>query len=346
MLVAARGRDAGRPVLWALLWGAVVLGAAGWVFAADLLAEGRSLLEAQRYDLAREKLVAFLNAHPGDPEALFLLARVEPDGPKSQEYLQRIVDEAPQHELADDALAQIADYYYARGYYVTAQKHYLRVVQDYAGGDQSDKARFRIGQTYLALKKPAQARQALEELASQRRGSVWAVHANAALVDAYLLEEDWENAVSLAEELVADEAYKDLKAYLLKDIAEGYTRLGRDGEAKAALQRIRVECPNSFEESRLSPGIQAPGAVVVPVDSLGRFAVQAGAFGDSTNAAALLDLLAGQGFSTRLSATPLDSPVLWRVRIGPYRTRAEAELVASLIRLPGGTPPRVIETAE
>jgi tetratricopeptide (TPR) repeat protein len=340
---AGAGNKGARVLRFLLLSSLIALGGTRQLHAEDLLAEGISLFEAHRYDLAQEKLTSFLNAHPGNPIAMFYLARIEPEGPKSQEYLQRVVDESPQHALADDALAEIADYYFARGYYITAQNYYQRVLQDYPRGDQVDRAQFRIGRTYLAVKKPSQARDAFKRLLAKHPAPDWAIQANAALVDVYLMEEDWENSISLAEDLVGKEPYLPVKAYLLKDIAEGYEHLGRKADADVALRRILVECPNSYEASRLPAGIRAPQAVAVPTDTSGHFAVQVGAFGDSTNAADLRETFAAQGFSVFLDATSVDSLLLWRVRIGPYRTRAEAELTASLIHLPDASPPGVVQ---
>ena len=311
--------------------------------AADVLAEGKSLFEAGRYDLAREKLTAHLNAHPGDAEALFYLGRIESKGPKAQEYFQRVVDESPRHQLADNALSEIADYYYARGYYITAQRYYGQILRDYPQGDQTERAQFRIGQSRLAVKKPGEAREALEKLIEEHPKSEWALQANAALVEVYLLEEDWENAVSLAEELIAQKEYAPLKAFLLKNVAEGYKRLGRNADADVALQRILVECPKSLEASRLPAHIQAPEAAAVPVDTTGNFAVQVGAFADSVNAYGLREAFKVQGFSAFLTRVPVDSLVLWRVRIGPYRTEAEAALTAKLVQLPDGSHPTVVQ---
>ena len=340
---SAASKKIGPLRLFLLVSLVIIPGIVGQPYAEDLLAEGKSLFEAQRYDLAQEKLTVYLNAHPGDPVAMFYLGRIESDGAKSQEYFQRIVDESPQHELADDALAEIAEYYYARGYYITAQRYYRQLLQDYPQSNQAGRAQFRIGQTYMAVKKPGPAREALEKLVNEYPTSEWVIYANAALVHAYILEKDWENAISLAEELTPQEAYHPVKGYLLKDIAEGYTQLGRKKEAEIALQRILVECPTSYEASRLPAHIRPPKAIAVPVDTTGHFVVQAGAFSDSSNATRLQDTLIAKGFSAFLNSKLVDEHMFWRVWVGPYRTRSEAEQVASLIPLPDGSSAQVAE---
>jgi cell division septation protein DedD len=81
--------------------------------------------------------------------------------------------------------------------------------------------------------------------------------------------------------------------------------------------------------------VQAPPKATVASTQPGAgFAVQVGAFSEKSAAQALADSLRARGYPVYLSPTDA-SPQSWRVRVGPLRTRPEAEKTA-----------RKLETAE
>jgi len=80
---------------------------------------------------------------------------------------------------------------------------------------------------------------------------------------------------------------------------------------------------------------QAPAPEPAPQQSAaipsGRFAVQVGAFAESTSAESLVAQLKKRGYAAYLSPAPSGS-ARWRVRVGPLRTRPDAERMAEKLK--------------
>ncbi len=89
--------------------------------------------------------------------------------------------------------------------------------------------------------------------------------------------------------------------------------LGSD-RAPAAAARDAVRAPEPEPAAALRP-------------EAGSFAVQVGAFSEKSAAQALADSLRGHGYPVYLSPSE-GKPASWRVRVGPMRTRPEAEKTA------------------
>jgi hypothetical protein len=68
---------------------------------------------------------------PDDPGVLYLKALLEADAEKAVPVYQRIADEHPKSEWADDALFRLYQYSYAVGAYRTARTHLDRISGNY-----------------------------------------------------------------------------------------------------------------------------------------------------------------------------------------------------------------------
>lgn len=86
----------------------------------------------------------------------------------------------------------------------------------------------------------------------------------------------------------------------------------------AADPDVSAPAADSPVEKEPAPPAAAPPAV-------GAWAVQVGSFGDAGNALALQEKLRAAGFATFVERYPGNNGRMYRVRVGPYMARPEAE---------------------
>ena len=309
----------------------------------SLFTQGKILFEMGEYEQAKQKFAQHLTQHPDDPLALFYLGKTEPDGIKSQEYLRSLLNRFPNHKLADDALVQAAQFWYAKGYYITAQQQFLRLLEQYPPSPLAAQCQYFIGEILLALDKPEQAEKQFQKLVQLYPASEVVIYANCGLVDAYQLQEKYQQAISLGESLLNKAS--SFKSHLLYTLADCYRRVGERQKAEELLARIPRECPQSYEATLVgSPVVtqestpddstarKATFPVETAADSSAQYYIQAGAFGNIANATALHSCLAVGNFPVKLATKLSEQKLLYVVQVGPYKTRASAEEVAEKIR--------------
>ena len=331
-------------ILWTPIW-LLFLVSAAW---GDLLSEGMAFFEAGEVAKAREKLSAYLSSHPDSPKALFYLGRTETDGARAQEVFRMFLAKYPKNELADDALFQIAQYYYARGFYVTARQHLLRLLETYPKSDLGDRALYRLGLTFLATDEFEAARARFMEVMAQHPKSSRIPYAKMGIVDAYFGEARYEEAVRVAERLLTEEKADTIKSNVLYVLSQCYEKLGNKEKAEASRRRIAEECPESYEATLV--GLPPQRVKRVSVDSAQGiretkpYTVQVGAFGNAANATRLAHKLTADGYEARISTKTVEESVLHLVWVGAYQTRKEAETAAEGLHRTEGLECRVVKT--
>lgn len=181
--------------------------------------DGVALFESGKFDEARTAFEAMLTAQPGDPVALYYLGLLTPEGAKSRDYLKRMLDKHPQHELADDALFELAEADFAQGLYVTARGKYRQLLNTYENSNRVGMALYRVGLTFLAIHQ-ADSALVVFDLAQNGRDEGAQMHARLGRLEA-LVQLDRKS-----------EAIREAKQWL----AEGAGEL--DGDARAFVARI------------------------------------------------------------------------------------------------------------
>jgi tetratricopeptide (TPR) repeat protein len=115
-----------------------------------------ALFRDGQFDRAREAFARRLSAEPDNPEALYYLGRLTLEGAKSREYFVRLLKTHPGHELADDALFELAEADYAgpSGRYFSAENRYGKLLNEYGGSPLAPLAHYRLGSVYLMTQRP------------------------------------------------------------------------------------------------------------------------------------------------------------------------------------------------
>jgi len=149
--------------------------------------QARHLIEQGRIAEAYGQLQAWVERVPDDPVALVLLASVEFDGVRSQEYYRRAQQADPEGQTAPTALLGIAQCYYARGFYSTAHRLAQQVLEMFPASNEVPWATLLIGRSLLATEQPAEAAEQVKRLLVSNRPDVrvaaTAIWAQAMLAD-------------------------------------------------------------------------------------------------------------------------------------------------------------------
>ena len=117
---------------------------------------GIDLFESGDQAGARRVFEARLVSEPDDVTALYYLGRLTPQDGQAARYFERLLKVAPGHRLVDDAILALAESAYASpmGLFITARRHYRRLVEDYPHSEHRDLALYRMGKTFLITRQP------------------------------------------------------------------------------------------------------------------------------------------------------------------------------------------------
>lgn len=110
----------------------------------------------------------------------------------------------------------------------------------------------------------------------------------------------------------------------------------RLGNAEAPREVLRQTPPPAAPQTGApvaAPAAAAPSASDVPGEPAGDgFAIQLAALGKREEAEGIVRRLAGKGYSAYLMAPPAGAPAVYRVRVGKFQDRREAESVSSRLQ--------------
>lgn len=111
------------------------------------------LLKANKLEDVRKEVKIFVKNNQGEPRALYLEAVVETEAEKALENYKRIIVQFPKSEPADEALFRIAQYYFSRGLYISARRHFLNLVEDYPESPFVDDSKYLAAACLFAVQK-------------------------------------------------------------------------------------------------------------------------------------------------------------------------------------------------
>ena len=96
------------------------------------------LLKNNQPDVVRQKVQSEIRKNGGTSLALYLEAFLETDAAKAVEIYQKVLRKFPASREAEAALHKTAQYYFSRGLYVTARKHFLELIERYPKSEYVD----------------------------------------------------------------------------------------------------------------------------------------------------------------------------------------------------------------
>jgi tetratricopeptide (TPR) repeat protein len=293
------------------------------------LAEGRieeargllGPLTAERVPRGKEDDFAYLNAmllEDGDAHVSGL-----------EEYLRAL----PKGHHRREATLALARAHYARGEYPEAE----RLLSLFSPGVERDfvgrQALVQMGLAQLARGDAPGALQFLHSAEPDLRGSPQEEAYYFAVAEAALRASRPAEATEALRRLLAQHPKGDYAPQALYALGISLESVGRAGDAAGVFRQVMVRYPSSYEAARVRDrGIRVGGAGGAPLPLLGGYAIQVGAFSRRDLAESLerdLKLAGVEDVSVKQGS---ESPPIFRVRAGAFRTKDEARALGERLR--------------
>ncbi len=279
-----------------------------------------------RYTEAIGAFKTYLSRYPKGSlacEARFTLARIEPSGNNAFVHYQFIVDNHSGHPLASQASYATAQYYQNIGAMAEAKVRYLATYS-------------RFGQTAAGSE-------------SLYRLALLAIQADS-------LEAAEAYACTYSEQYPGNQRHPAIVAAL----AEAYRARGDTARARAGWRSLLAAYPTSFEagtarerllasidEDEASDSVSAPGLVpelkTEPPHPQPSFFLQIGAYSERNMLDRWKARLSGRGYPTVIDSSEIKTKGIWRLRLGPYRSREEASLASGKLKTAEGLQGIIVE---
>ena len=345
---------------------AVVFAAFLWVPSwAGPIDDARRLVSEGKITEARELLIPLVEQLGNDPDVLVALAKIEPDGARSQELYRTALRLAPDGPTAPTALLGIADFYYARGFYNNAHRMAQQVIDLLPSPSQLPEARLLVGRCLNATGEYPEAIRILRPLMNshnintrQAAAHTWASAALSAgqprdVIVAFA-GTDWESHPDLL--LLLARAYRNSGQRNTARTKERAAASARRAWKSRPLSRNGVQfiqtTPTPAQEitqtesapvrQPTEPQTRTPTSGYGQDDSFSGgnsgYSLQVGAFGNEANAIRLRDRLRTAGIEAVIHKTGR----LHRVWAGNYSTTDEARADMNRVRETASLTPVIV----
>jgi tetratricopeptide (TPR) repeat protein len=335
-----------------------------------------TLIENGKLDEARARINTYRRSNPADPFPVLLLARMDPDPDISQALyreceLLALKMKRPDRELASEAVFSRGEILSASGKDSLALDLYEKFVIDYPLSSFYPEAMLRLGGIMIGAGNLTGARDSY--LKCYERAPKGSLRARAAtgVMECHAAEEKWAEVLTQGRNVLEEEdenegsiprALELMSLALQKggspDNAEWYKNRITDlypGSVQARIitkeivprkaPDVQVEGKETLAEETSSlslPSSQTPPQQAAPPSTREMFTIQVAAFGNRENAYNLLLKLRNEKFESRVESVTISGKVLYRVFVGRYATRTDAESVLGRISAVTGNKAIVI----
>ena len=316
--------------------------------AADNLADAQAAFKSGDYERARKLADDYLDKNrkgAGARQARLLLADLEEKLEKAIDAYRALVDEK-KDAVAESAQKGIAERFYLVSRYSEARENYGRFLILFPGSAMKEEVLFWYATCHVLLGETEKGMELFERLIKEHPGGKRVSWAELALAECLLKLERAAEAEKRLKGMLGSAAERQFGNLIHFHLGECYQKLGKHVEASKSYRKVVQDFPGSFEvdeaKRRLElMRVEHPGLVGESVS----FSVQVGAFSSRANAAGLADKLKAKGFPahTISEKTRGGTAILYRVRVGKYKTRAEAESQARMLESKEKLPGLVVE---
>jgi len=270
---------------------------------------------------------------------------------------------------ADSGGFEYAEKLFLEGRYERAASEAARLIDEKS--PRRDELYYLKGLCELKLKRCTNARESFEELLYKYPESKLAFDARIGIGDSYFLEGDNGSAHKAYSDAVESSPNSKNIAAAYYKLGVCYKNMGSDDRARQCFEKVKYSSPGSFEarmipkttepthmpeekkatipseartnfvpaksniSPRISPAKEVPVELIVTSSEniiKKQFSVQVGSFNSRRNADKLVQRLSRQGFEARVEMPAGDKDRLYRVKIGKFASRTEAEATAARLK--------------
>ena len=300
-----------------------------------------------------EKFVADYPDSKLIPNCIYYLARLENNSQRALEFYNMIWQEYSKSDVADDALFEIAQYYYATAEYNTAIEKYRKLVSSYKKSEYACDAQywmanalFAIGDYEKALEEyrnvnvkfPGCNKNASAELEIARTHYKLGNLRDASVQYRTILSEKKDPGILAAAlyglgECSEKNAQIEQAIYSYERLVEDFPTSQEAAQAKLRLTELKKQYYKKPHQPKKQPTYTelSDDKSQKPKEKNGEgYTIQAGAFRDETNANQMVKTLQALGYDAKISGNIDDkSAAPYKVWVGFYKTREEAEKAKS-----------------
>lgn len=329
---------------------------------ADELDDIEHMIDTGQIGEAAVRLNSYRRAHPDDPRALLYRVRLTDNLEQARALLREVEllalrEAPPDSAIAAEAVYAGAELYLARGDSDAAADACERILQQYPNSVRVPDALYRLGLIALERGDPQRALERFDVcLALASPGDTRTLAATARM-ECYVRMEQWRDALDAANAVLEeDDDDSTVTPRVLEAMALAWGKLGNADNADRFTRRLLDNYPESIQAhaareagKRLAAemAIQAPDSTVTPGAATASgtssgtsspaasaaqqapagpaFAVQASAFSDRTNAFRMYRDLREKGFDASIDMRTVGEQHFYKVLVGRFATREEAE---------------------
>ena len=318
---------------------------------------------------AKNLLQNYRRTNPDDPRALFYLAQLEGEYDYALALYREVERLALRTEsgyadstLACEAVFACAEMMFAKGGYDGARELYDRIIDVYPESGWYGDALYRLGLIELASGEPELALPMFWGYLDLYPEGNQRVLVSVGIMECYVNLKDWKNVLVVAQDALQErDENSAVTPRILEAMAEACEELGNKESAALYRGKLLTTYPESYQAyvlrekekggkreeislgsiDPISPSQEAGGAGEkqspdrISQESVremeGGFSVQASAFEMQSNAAAMVSRLENYGFDARINSKSIGGKQFFKVLIGHYRTREEAEAMVEQV---------------
>ncbi len=268
-------------------------------------------VERGNLDEVRAQIPQLMNQYPGNDSVVFLAALVKERAEEAIIAYKAMIQNYPDSPYADDALAKVGEYLYARGLYTQASKELSRLPRNYPTSEHVQRAIDLQINSLLAIGESDSARYYVKQYG--------------ATFPSLDFNYDFSSDQPLASRPLGDAAVTPLSQGMRNASPAVTPRRNRASNSPPVQtsQATADRPPAAAPQMRVEPPPPPPPRP---------FVVQVGAYGARNNALRQVQQLDQSGFSAEVWPITVRGKNLYAVQVIRYGTRSEAEAVGRRLK--------------
>tara|TARA_B100000029_G_scaffold389840_1_gene386358 strand:+ start:57120 stop:57947 length:828 start_codon:yes stop_codon:yes gene_type:complete len=211
------------------------------------LKDAVALYKTGDLDQAREAFLHILDTQPKEPNALFYLGHINTDLISAEQYFLQVILSNPQHNLADDALLELARINFTQKKYKETASKCNKILKTYPDTNLINETYLLLGQALLAESRPALARIVFQEILPSNPSSILSLQARRGIADSYRDQAYFIDAAREYIKLEIDFPQADSLETVLWNAGNCLSKAGRSFEAVLVYQRLIKLYPRTVQ---------------------------------------------------------------------------------------------------
>ncbi len=288
----------------------------------------KKVIDEGKIETGAEAAKTFIKQFPESdylPEIKFFLAESESSFYQALKKYEAVVKLYPQSKFARLSQVRIAEHYFILGNFRQARAAWNKYVKLFPEGEDVERAFLSVGTCYYEEKRYNKAVEYFKEFISNiDPRNLLLPQARFNLASAYLNRGKTDEAETELEGLLKDYPDWENKAAVYQKLSDVYLEKGENKKGEEILVKLNEEFPLALDVKG------------------GSYSIQVGAFSEKGRAEKLARRLKKKGYDAYIVSAAKKGVTFYRVRIGRFRSEAEAGEMAGKIEAKENLPGIVI----